>query len=65
MESDTFYRDFMVKLVWRLSRDSMKSDAFNGDFMVTLVLRLFDNLIYHVFSIKVKTPDKLHNFYIL
>ena len=28
MESDTFNGDFMVKLVCRLSRDSMESDTF-------------------------------------
>ena len=34
----------MVKLVWRLSRDSLKSDTFYGDFMVKLVWEIVSRL---------------------
>ena len=44
--------NFMVKLVCRLSRDSMETDTSNGDCMVKFVLRLSGSSIYHVFSIK-------------
>ena len=40
MESDTFYGDFIEKLVWRLSLDSMESDTFYGYFIGKLVWRL-------------------------
>ena len=40
---------------------SKESDRFYGDFMAKFVLRLSGNL--PCFS-SIKTPDKLHNFYI-
>ena len=38
--SDTFYGDFMVKLIWKLSQDSVESDTFYEDLMLKLVWRL-------------------------
>ena len=32
--SDTFYGDFMVTSVWRLSLDCIASDIFHGDLIV-------------------------------
>ena len=40
LASETFYGDFIVKLSWGLSCDSMESDNLYGDFMAKLVWRL-------------------------
>ena len=37
----------------------MKSISFYGDFMVKLIWRLSGNLIYHVFSMKTQTINRL------
>ena len=48
MERDTFYENLIVKLVWRLSEQSMESDTFYQNLIVNLVWRLSGNLIYHI-----------------
>ena len=37
-EGNTFYEDFMVKLVWRLSWGIMETAIFYGDFMLKVML---------------------------
>ena len=37
MESDTFNGDFIVNLIWRLSRDIIEGDTFYRYFMVKLM----------------------------
>ena len=52
-----------MEIVRRYSLYSLYSHTFYGNFIIKLAWKLSGNLIYNVCP--TKTPDKVHNFYII
>ena len=60
MESDTFYGDFIAKVIWRLFGNFIHSPSLSMLSLQNLHANHYGNQIYLVLCIKIL--DKLHNF---